>query len=63
MLCTLVSADETKQAWLQSAGALRLLERLTLLHPLLDLEGAALQAATAPGLDDGMTLPVRKQVR
>jgi hypothetical protein len=66
VLCTLVSADEKKQAWLQTAGALQLLERLILLPPVLDLEGPlpAQEAATAPGPgpDDGMSLPVRKQV-
>ena len=30
ILCALVSSDDTKQRWLQSAGVVKLLQRLTL---------------------------------
>ena len=62
VLCTLVSADEKRQAWLRSAGALQLLERLTLPPPPLEPQPPAPEPAAELSADDGMSLPVRKQV-
>ena len=61
ILCTLASADDGKAAWLHTAGALRLLERLTLLRSELDAEPGPLDGASAS--PDGLSLRVRKQVR
>ena len=62
MLCTLVSADEKRQAWLRSAGALQLLERLTLAPAPHEPRLPATEPTADLGAGDGMSLPVRKQV-